>query len=408
MQATDRSSRWLIATLFVAGCGGGGTGNGGATVADSAGVTLVSNVEQGLWEEGQAWSVEPDLRVGAAEGAPEYRFGRIGWLTVAGDGSIYVLDQRARHIRRFDADGRHISTFGELGDAATFIGRTPGDTLIVADLDNQRLALYGPDGRSFGTVPILPGEGLPVAWENTPSGAIARQVRRLPMEDPTLQPDSLDAIIAVAADGTDADTLMRVPSGGSLSLSGGAPNVEIFAAEPIWSLTDDLEVLYGVNDDYRIGIYQDGELRRVFSKPFTPQRVTEADRRAVLQGLLGLLGDVVPEGAIDQLSSLIRFNETFPVIAAVAVGPEATVWVQRTRSPNDILDSIEPNIRTIELLQRMGGRTWDVFDPDGLYLGPVELPDRFTARYFTGDFIYGVWLDELEVEYVMRLRVVRT
>jgi hypothetical protein len=127
-----------------------------------------------------------------------------------------------------------------------------------------------------------------------------------------------------------------------------------------------------------------------------------------MQGLLGLFGDVVPQGALDQLSSLIRFHETFPVIATILVGPQGSFWVQRTRPPSELLGSIEPNLRSIELLQRMGGTRWEVFDSEGRFLGPVETPDRFILPQIFGDHMYGVWQDELGADYVMRLRIVGT
>ena len=34
------------------------------------------------------------------------------------------------------------------------------------------------------------------------------------------------------------------------------------------------------------------------------------------------------------------------------------------------------------------------------------MPARFTATKFVGEDVYGVWKDQLDVEYVMRLRVV--
>lgn len=409
-----RRSLWWLATLLVAvGCGERGTGDGVMTVTDSAGITVVSNTDRGLWAEGEAWTLEEDLRIGTVEGDPAYQFGLIGWLTVGGDGSVYVLDQQARQIRKFDSAGRHVATFGragsgpgELGEAATFIGSGPGDTLVVADLDNARLTRYAPDGAHVGTVPLSVERGFPVSWESTTSGTIARLSRVLPIPELATPADSMDAIVTLAPDATDADTLMRVPSGGTLSISGDDPNVEIFAGEPIWALTDELDVLYGMNDRYRIGIFRNGRPRRVFSKAFTPQRVTDADRRTVMQGLLGLFGDNVPAGALDQLSGLIHFHDTFPVIAAIEVGPEGSFWVQRTRPPSDIVESVEPNLRSVELLQRMGGTRWDVFDAEGRFLGPVEMPDRFTPRDFTAEHVYGVWRDDLGVEYVLRLRIV--
>jgi len=413
MRPGIRSMIWLsclTGTVACAGDGGGGT----MTVSDSAGVTTVSNVDEGLWGEGDAWTVEEDLRIGVLEGDPEYQFGRIAWMTAGADGSIYVLDEQAQHVQRFDADGRYVRTIGrpgagpgELGEASTFVGLAGGETLVVSDLDNERLSLFTTDGEAVGTVPLTPEQGLPVTWRSTASGVVARQVRPLP--DPVLRSaaDTLDALVTLAEDGTDADTLMKVPSGGTLTVRNDNPNLEVFAAEPIWTLTDDLNVLYGMSDAYRIGIYESGSLTRVFSKVFTPVRVTDADRRAVMQGLLGAFGGDVPQGALDQLSSLIRFHETFPVIAAVTVGPEGTYWVQRTRPAGEIVGLIEPNLRSLALLQRMGGPRWDVFDSQGRFLGPVQLPDRFIPRLFRDDLVYGVWQDELGVDYVMRLRIVR-
>jgi hypothetical protein len=47
-----------------------------------------------------------------------------------------------------------------------------------------------------------------------------------------------------------------------------------------------------------------------------------------------------------------------------------------------------------------------VFDGDGKYLGVVTMPLRFQPRILLGDKIYGVWRDDLDVQYVMRLRIV--
>lgn len=54
-----------------------------------------------------------------------------------------------------------------------------------------------------------------------------------------------------------------------------------------------------------------------------------------------------------------------------------------------------------------GSSNWDVFDEGGRYLGVTRMPTGFTPTLFLGDRIYGVALDELEVPYVVRLRVVR-
>ena len=49
---------------------------------------------------------------------------------------------------------------------------------------------------------------------------------------------------------------------------------------------------------------------------------------------------------------------------------------------------------------------WDVFDAAGKYLGMVTMPPKFAPRMIWGNQIYGVWRDELDVQYVVRLRIV--
>ena len=45
-------------------------------------------------------------------------------------------------------------------------------------------------------------------------------------------------------------------------------------------------------------------------------------------------------------------------------------------------------------------------DREGKFLGVVTMPSRFQPRLFHEDKIYGVWRDDLDVQYVMRLRIV--
>jgi hypothetical protein len=57
-------------------------------------------------------------------------------------------------------------------------------------------------------------------------------------------------------------------------------------------------------------------------------------------------------------------------------------------------------------IEDVGSPDWDVFDAQGRFLGVVNTPAGFTPRVFGGDKIYGVWRDELDVQYVVRLRIV--
>ena len=213
----------------------------------------------------------------------------------------------------------------------------------------------------------------------------------------------MDFVVVHYADGTVRDTIMKFPSGGSFSFGRGQPQIKLYSAEPLWALTDDMRMLYGVNDDYRIGIHADGQLERMFSKPFTPRPVTEGDKDAIM----GFIEDqALRAGAsatgLARLRSMISFGEHIPAFANIQLGPMGSIWVQHIRS----LENLSAEEReSFNVLEEMGAPDWDVFDAEGRFLGAVRMPDRFAPRVFVDDLLYGVWRDELDVQYVVRLRI---
>ena len=48
---------------------------------------------------------------------------------------------------------------------------------------------------------------------------------------------------------------------------------------------------------------------------------------------------------------------------------------------------------------------WDILAYDGRLLGPLQLPHRFTPRAISGDRLYGVEKDELDLESVAVYRI---
>jgi hypothetical protein len=100
------------------------------------------------------------------------------------------------------------------------------------------------------------------------------------------------------------------------------------------------------------------------------------------------------------------YAEYLPTISTLAAGPMGSIWVQHMRSPSALSDEELASIRENHMMEDLGAPEWDVFDSEGRYLGVVTMPDRFTPSLFREEVIYGVWRDELNVEYVLRLRIV--
>lgn len=408
MTGTERLSIIATAAMLV-GCGGGSQWTG--TITDSAGVTMVANTDQGVWSPSEGWTLEEDLRIGVVEGDPDYQFGQIGFVAVDSRGEMYVTDLQTQNIRVYSPQGEHLRTIGrpgagpgELSPGAAFVLIAPGDTLLVPDLQNRRVNRYLSDGTSLGSFPIALERGIPAVFRVTPARTIVMQLRPLALPNMPA-PDSMDAIVVLEPSGEIGDTIMKFPSGRTLNLGGAAPEINIFAAEPLWDVTADLGVLYGVNNAYRISRYaSDGSLKRVITMPHEPQPVTESDQRVIMQFLERQARDAgAPPEAMQQLRAMIKFGDLIPAFSAILSGPRNTIWVQHQVS---LADATEEELAQFNLIEDSGAPDWDVFDDQGRYLGVVTMPPRFQPRGFDGDNLFGVWRDDLDVQYVMRLRII--
>lgn len=419
MKSTTRLAAVLasgIAMLGAAACGGGGEDGWAGTVTDSAGIELVQNPATGTWGEASSWQLVEDLRIGTAEGEAEYQFGLIlpgGSLAVLSDGRIVVLDAQGQHLKVYAPDGTYERTIGrggsgpgEIGNASqSSIMRLPGDTLQVNDFGNQRVSFYLADGTYVRSYPLDLTRGIPVRWDQGGSLMPLAQLRQIAFPGAPAPTDSMDAIVEARTDGTLGDTLMRIPTGRTFSFSGGAPEWNFFVPEPVWSIVGD-NVLYGINDTYRIGVYNaDGTLARIITKPFTQVPITDGEEETMREGFRKL---VVAQGAPPQVAAQlardrVRFHDFYPAYAQIFEGPDGTVMTQLFQ-PVSTLSEVEREAFDFQT-GALGSRQWDVFDPAGRYLGVVEMPLRFQPILIEGNAIYGIQRDDLDVQYVVRLRV---
>jgi hypothetical protein len=406
---THRSGIALLLAASLAACGGEQSRWAG-TITDSAGVTIVSNPGDGIWSEAERWTVKEELRIGVVEGDPHYQFGDIGGIAVDSRGRIFVLDVQEQHIEVFSPEGEYEQTIGGPGGgpgelAAAYFAPVmgAGDTLSVPDVrGNRRINRYAPDGSSIGSYPIPFEMEVALLFKSSPSGAAVAWVR--PFAYPGQpEPDKIDKIVVLSSDETIPDTLLTFPSGETFTQGGPSFRLVIHAPEPVWEITQDSRLLFCVNDQYRLGLYASGgKLERVIAKPVERKPITDSDKELYLRP--------IPPG----VRELIRFAEFYPAFNDVFAGPNGTTWVQHVRTLSELNDAEREAIartgrvqRIVSTLRKFGGTAdWDVFDSEGRYLGVVTMPLRIASPLVRGDNIYGVWRDELDVQYVVRLRIV--
>lgn len=379
----------------------------GGTVADSAGVALVSSPLEGTWEEGGAWTLTEELRIGSFGGDANYQFGQIGGIAIDSRGDIYVSDRQARDVRVYSQEGEYVRTIGapgagpgEFGRAISDVLISAGDTLLVPDIRNRRINRFAPDGTALESeaLDLDRYRALRFRWHHA-SNLMIGQLRPIGTAD-FPESERMDAIRLIEPSGQMGDTLLTVPAGDLIN----GNRLRYFTPEPTWAITDSATMMYAVNSEYRIHAYdRTGVLRRITIKEHTPKPITDRDIRAFFAYLdRAWLDAGVPPSRLQANHDLISFAETFPAFSTFHVGPEGSLWVQPIRSPGDLTDA---EIERYNFLEDFGASDWDVFDADGRFMGPVTMPSRFQPRVFVDDVIYGVWRDELDVQTMMKLRV---
>ncbi|MGD2071684.1 MAG: hypothetical protein PVI57_23670, partial [Gemmatimonadota bacterium] len=357
------------------------------------------------------WTVRQALSIGSLDGPEAEQFGQIVGVDVDGEGRIYALDNQSSEVRVFDADGRHLRTFGEPGQGPGQLGRAlggvflVGDRVLVPDLQNQRVSAFSTDGEPLASFRLDFSAGVPIRWDGPVAGQVVAQRRVLQIGDSAAAPAG-DPIVALDSEGAVADTLLVLPPGESLDLSGGGPSFRFFAPEPIWDAGPDGRIASGMNAEFRIEMHAPGGmLERVVVLPREARSVTERDQQVLLDAVREAAMDQgAPPQAVEMMLSGATFADSYPFFASLLVGPEGTLWAQRVRTGDELTGGAEE--ATFDP-QDLGSTVWDVFDAEGRYLGEVEFPGRFQPLRVHGDRIYGVGRDAMDLQSLVAFDVVR-
>lgn len=383
----------LLAALAVSACGrDAAQGWGGSMEQLPGGAVLVKNPGEGAWGQGEGWTLEEELRIGSMDEAGPALFGDVAAVETDPLGRVWVLERQAKELRVFDGRGAHVRTIGRQGggpgEFEDPIGLAwAGDGhLWVADPANARFSVFDTAGRYVASHPRrVAGYSMP--WRGGFDGEGRLYEVAVVGSGGGFRP----AVLRFDAALQPADTLLlprvepqqfelRSPGGGMMAVGVPfSPDVSV-AVDPrgfVWT---------GITDRWRL--HQQslaGDTVRVVERTAERVPVTSADRQKALEGLEGFIGQ---GGRIDQG----RIPGHKPAFSDVMVAPDGHLWVR-------------PSLPAGEQ-----GTAFDVFDPQGRYLGRVALPggmSRFPPAVVRGDALLGVARDSLGVAYVVRARIRR-
>lgn len=407
---TRRSLAVLAIALPVAACGGGSSDSAWTgTVVDSAGIPVVNNPAEGMWADGEGWTVVEELSIGSLEGEPAYQFGQIGGVDVDASGNVYITDAQAMEIRVFDASGAYLRTIGAPGGGPGEFARgvsglfVVDDELVVPDLGNMRVSRFNLlNGDFIASEQIDLAKGVPLRMDMTSGGRLIGQYRAVNATDSTAQPTG-DPITTVPLGGVAPDTLTVLPIGQSFQVTGGQARIRQFEPEPIWDADADGRLLTAMNHQWHFQVWNaDGTLARVINRPFDRKPFTERDERVYKDGVMDLLRrQGVPAEAAQNVLGQMQFADHWPTFATLALGPLGSVWVQNVHSGNELAGEEG----TFDV-QDLASTEWGVFDNEGRYLGSVIFPGKYQPILARDDRFYGIARDELDVQSLKVYRIV--
>lgn len=339
----------------------------------------------------------PALSVGGPDASGPTRFFRIQGIHVDGRGRLWVADGQSGELRIFRADGSHWKTRGGQGEGPgefvqiRLLGPRDGDSVLVADGRIDRVTVFDPDGELVRTEQVPSSDRpAPRLFDVFPDGSVLGQRPRI------VAAASLEAGRVL----TDSVELVRVTPG---SLS---PEPYGAASGPLWLWTgrNQVPLPFTINasfdvagdavhlvsgPDFRIRVYEEGELQERYGVDRPPRAVGEAD----IESYRAFVEEYLPEAMRgDYLSALdheLR-PDLLPAYDRLLVSADRHVWVQ----------IYDPDISA--------PHRWDVFDADREFVGQVRVPGGFHPMAVTREALVGVWRDSLGIEHVREYRLARS
>ncbi|MFN2316369.1 MAG: hypothetical protein ABR602_06760 [Gemmatimonadales bacterium] len=349
----------------------------------------------------------------------EEPFSRVSGLRELADGRVVVSDQRDKVVQLIDLQrqtARRISREGSgPGEYAlpTSLFALPNDRSLLVDLPNRRFLLINPDGTPGETIspPSLnTGGPVQIGGLMNPRGVDAQG--RLYFQEPGFRmdgpaPDSV-AVLRWTPGQTRVDTaawvkgppttMTTTPAGAGGGGGGGMRftmgTSVVWAPQEAWAVAGNGRVARVQPEPYRV-VWYDANRRGTAgpSVPYSPIRVTDADKRAYLEQQAANPPTIVMMGggggASVQRPQMPEptFAETKPAFSgtsAVLASPEGEVWVLRTRPASDHTP------------------VYDVFDASGRLARKVSLARGSRVVGFGRNSIYVVRTDEDDLEYLQK------
>jgi hypothetical protein len=357
-------------------------------VADSAGVEVVTTSAPPWDSEGSPWSVVLATEIGELDGAEPYLFGEVAGVALLAGGGFAVADAQSGDIRFFSDAGEFTGRIGRFGDGPgefqSFGWMAEcGGSLVAYDWILRRVTTLSLDGEVVDTRPFeTPEPGRPPYNSKClPDGSLVA----VGWGDPPPRPDGEEAWFYAQT----ADAWRIMPDGvidtiGSYISSerighprGSGPHA--FSRSVVFAGTDSTLIIGGAERLQVEVRATDGTLTRILRGP-DAELVIDDELIARYQAADLVGRDSMLRADLDRADYAVP--PRYPAYSELMVDDLGYIWAERF------------------VLPWAEERRWGIFDPDGVFLGHVDVPRDFDATDVDATRLAGVATDELGVPRV--------
>ena len=421
--------------LFALACGGSGDGRSAdgrtdwATVVDTIADTIVTRTTGGSDSSG-THTVVAETTIGELDGETEYSFGGINELEVAEDGRIYVFDRQVPALREYDAAGKYVRTLGRKGAGPGEYTQANGVAIhrdgrvVLWDAGTARINVYRPDGTFITSWPMPGGSGFYTSgalFVDTAGNTYARtRIGDPPKENAaaTGRMFGTTGLVKWDRNGAIVDSLTPPPATVEMQAivatqkGGTSQSFVPFSPRHIWVWSPLGYFVSARTDLYAVILSPPNEQPRRIERDAKPVATTSEERSDYEERSTWNMRQTDPTWRW----SGPGVPATKPAIASLTVADDGRIWVSVSRPGERLPEGEQPSGPTVRAgtgdFPKPPPQKWrdpivyDVFDPSGEYLGRVPAPPKTSFRTMRGDHIWAVRRDSLDVEQVVRLRVV--
>jgi hypothetical protein len=410
----------VIATTFIVAAGCGTADSGGpqlqATVDTVGDTVTVRTLAGSVW--GDTADLVSEISIGTMEGADEYIFGSPTQLAVAPDGTIYVLDRQVPVVRAYGPDGTYLRDLGRDGagpgeyNNPDGLGVLPDGRVIVKDPGNARIQVFTPGGEPAGGWSYIGGWNTSFRFHVDTAGQSYATV----LLEAGLPPwEWTYGLERRSADGELLDTVpaptwtYEVPRVTGQREGSSSSSPVPFSARTMFTFSPLGYVVGALSTDYRIDLHRGpADVLRI-ERTWDPVSILADERgeqeRRITENFRGNFPGWRWNGP--------SIPDTKPPFTDIFAGNDGRIWVQVAQTGVPVMtetEAQEEEDRTGRPVMRFRTpATFDVFEPDGTYLGVVRTPDDFSAfptPVARGDYIWAVTRDDFDVATVHRFRIV--